>query len=93
MTYDFQTSYSAYKEPGKDRCREIVLQAIKQLGVCNDKQIAEYLKWPINRVTPRRGELETAGKIEGAGKGKNSEGRMVNWWRVKIEVKQGEMFV
>lgn len=90
--YDFQTSYPAFKEPGKDRCREIVLSAIKALGVCNDKQIAGYLNWPINRVTPRRGELITEGKIISDGKRKGN-GRLVNWWKVKIEVKQGELWI
>lgn len=89
MTYDYQTSYPAFKEPGKCESREKVLSAIRALGICNDKGIAEFLKWPINRVTPRRGELEIAGKIESAGKRKNSEGRTVNFWRVP---KQGLLF-
>lgn len=92
MTYDYQTSYQAYKEPGKDQCRDKVFEAIKRLGTCNDRQISEFLKWPINRVTPRRGELETEGKVESAGKRKNSEGRLVNWWRIKCLVIQGEFF-
>lgn len=90
MTYDYQTSLPAFKEPGKDRCREIVLSAIRTLGICNDKQIAEYLDWPINRVTPRRGELETAGRIVSDGKRKGKEGRLVNWWRLPIT--QGQLF-
>ena len=46
---------------GLAKSRRLVLQAIaalcKQQGSCCDKQIADYLGWPINRVTPRRGEL------------------------------------
>lgn len=41
-----------------------VLKAIDSLGVCNDKQIADYLNWPINRITPRRLELRKMGLIK-----------------------------
>ena len=92
MSYDYQTSLPAFKEPGKDICRSKVLDAIKKLGWCCDRQIAEFLDWPINRVTPRRGELFTAGKIENFGLRKY-EGRAVNWWRVKIEVIQSKLFI
>lgn len=91
MTYDFDTSYPAFKEPGKDRCREIVLSAIRTLGVCCDKQIAEYLGWEINRVTGRRGELLIEDKIVCVGKWKSGK-RTVNWWKVKIVVKQAQLF-
>lgn len=93
MTYDYQTSLPAYKAPGKDQCRDKVFEAIRVLGVCNDRQISEFLNWPINRVTPRRGELETEGKIVSDGKRKGKEGRLVNWWRIKCIVIQGEFFI
>ena len=63
MSYDYQSSLPAYKELGKDRCREIVLKAISSIGVCNDRQLSEHLNWPINRITPRRGELVQLGFI------------------------------
>ena len=84
MPYDFQTSYPAFQEnkKGKDACRQMVFIAIRKLKECNDKMIAEYLGWPINRITPRRGELVISGLVECAGKRKSGE-RTVNWWREK----------
>lgn len=90
--YDYKTSYPAYKEPGKDQCRGIVLAAVRTLGECNDKQIAAYLNWPINRVTPRRGELFIAGIVERSERRKNEDGRLVNWWRIKKQVVQTTLF-
>lgn len=83
MSYDYQTSYPAYKEKGKDVCRRKVFLAIKLLGECTDRMIADHLGWPINRVTPRRGELLSAGLIQPAGIRKDQESnRSVNWWKV-----------
>ena len=75
MSYDYISSLPAYKEnpKGKDFCRQQVLIAVKKLQPCNDRQIAEYLKWPINRVTPRRGELEKANLVVCAGKRKDEQ--------------------
>ena len=41
-----------------------VYEAIKVLGLVSDKKIAQFLGWPINTVTPRRGELAKMGAIE-----------------------------
>ena len=60
MGYDQISSGTAYREAAKsqrDYARQQVFIAIRKLQPCNDKQISEYLGWPINRVTPRRGEL------------------------------------
>lgn len=81
MSYDYQSSLPAYKELGKDKCRSIVFNAICILGICNDRQISEYLKWPINRVTPRRGELVQADHIIQYKKQIDPEtGRTVSYW-------------
>jgi hypothetical protein len=61
-----RTSVEAYfaltdKQIG-DRQR-IVLKAITELGPISDKQIAMILGWPINTVTPRRGELVEMGRV------------------------------
>lgn len=83
--YDFKTSMPAYRDAQKDinKKQQTVLDAIICLGTCNDHQIAEYLGWSINRVTPRRGELIEQGQIELAFKGKSFEtGRNVNFWKV-----------
>lgn len=94
MGYDFQTSLPAYKEPGKDSCRQKVFFAIKTLGECTDRMIAKHLDWPINRVTPRRGELTHAGIVEGAGVKKDQDGkRNVNWWKISpVTPKQGQLW-
>lgn len=83
--YDFTTSMPAYKEAQKNinTKQQTVLDAISKLGICCDHQIAEYLGWPINRVTPRRGELVDHGLIEMAFRGKDFEtGRTVNFWKL-----------
>ena len=49
---------------------------------CSDKDIAEGLGWTINRVTPRRGELEDLGIILSWGT-KLQNHRKVHIWRVK----------
>jgi hypothetical protein len=86
VSYDYQTSKPAYEEAKKNLpdTQFMVLKAISELLVCNDREIAERLNWPINRVTPRRGELETSGHIIQAGIYPDSRtGRRVNFWKVK----------
>jgi hypothetical protein len=83
--YDYNTSLPAYEEAKKNinKKQQDVLDAIKHLGVCCDHQIAEHLDWPINRVTPRRGELIDNGLVHIAFRGKDFEtGRTVNFWKV-----------
>jgi hypothetical protein len=45
--------------------------------------ISESLGWPINRVTPRRGELVSAGLIVEADRRRDVTGRLSIFWRVK----------
>lgn len=63
-----------------------VLAAIEQLGRDagrpSDQDIARHLGWTINRVTPRRGELEKAGLIVEAGTKRNAFNRQVQCWRI-----------
>ena len=59
-----------------------VFETIQQRQPCTDQQIAEALGWPINRVTPRRGELEKGGVIVSAGKVRTSSGRNAHSWRL-----------
>ena len=87
MPYDQTTSGAAYRETPaqtRDYCRQQVFIAIRKLQPCTDKQISEYLNWPINRVTPRRGELTEDELVVLAKKAEDpSSCRMVNWWMVK----------
>jgi hypothetical protein len=83
MIYDFISSLPAYKELGKDKCRQLVYLAIQEIGSCNDKQVAKHLNWPINRVTPRRGELVESGLVLQEKKQQDPEsGRTVSYWIV-----------
>jgi hypothetical protein len=82
MSYDYISSLPAYKELGKDQCRQIVFSAIKQLGSCNDREISEHLNWAINRITPRRGELVNSGLImQDSKKLDPTTGRTVSYWK------------
>lgn len=85
--YDYNTSLPAYKEAqvNINAKQQVILDAVQKLGICCDHQIAEYLDWPINRVTPRRGELLDAKLIQQAFRGKDFEtGRTVNFWKASI---------
>lgn len=96
MPYDHKTSGEAYhgtKESERDYCRQQVLIAIKKHGFCNDRQISEYLKWPINSVTPRRNELVESGEVVLKLKDKDPKtGRTVSYWEVKPEDYQPVLF-
>lgn len=52
-----------------------------QLASMTDKQIANYLGWEINVVTPRRGELVKMGMVRKAGI-VNQNGRSAISWEV-----------
>lgn len=81
--YDYVSSLPAYRE-NKDFCRQQVFIAIRKLQPCTDKQIAEYLNWPINRVTGRRGELVESGIIVMDRKDKDTAtDRLVSFWQIK----------
>ena len=93
MPYDYQCSAPAYELAKKriDYTRQAVLLAIKSLGRCTDKQIAAKLGWEINKVTPRRGELVTAGDVERAFRAPCSDsGVTVNYWQVKVVMGAGK---
>ena len=87
MSYKYDTSLPAYKEVLKnlgDKQR-IVCESIRALceksSMCTDRQIADNLGWPINRVTNRRGELVDAGLVIDAGVFPNDDGRKVHFWK------------
>lgn len=93
--YDFHSSMPAYKEnaKGKDYCRQMVLLAIRKLQCCNDREIAEYLGWPINRVTPRRGELVDSGLIVQRKKDQDpTTNRTVSYWIERPAIYQPSLF-
>lgn len=78
------TSKEAYDSLTKlsDKQRS-VLVAIKAIQPCTDYQLSLKLNWSINRITPRRGELETLGIIRDGGKVTGPSGRKAHVWLVK----------
>lgn len=79
------TSIDAYNDLDDVNHKQfIVYTAIKTLNEqgkrCTDKDIADFLEWEINRVTPRRYELEAQKKIKTSGKVSGYKGRSsYNW--------------
>ncbi len=45
----------------------VVYDTIARLGEATDKEIADALGWTINRVTPRRGELQAMYRVRCVG--------------------------
>ena len=91
--YDKETSLPAYQEAKQtvDYCRQQVFLTVRKLGVCTDKMISEKLGWPINRVTPRRGELVDNQLVESAYKGPDPvSNRTVNFWQEKKVIAGGK---
>ena len=79
-----QTSHEAFKTLKKVGDKQsVVLNAIRHLRECNDRQLSEYLRWPINRVTPRRGELVELGMVEESCRKPDVTGRLTIFWRVR----------
>lgn len=72
----------------KQRCRTSVLKAIIDLKEASDQDIAEYLGWTINRVTPRRGELFKNRKIYEKGTKISRYGKKVAVWAVRTDQEQ-----
>ena len=90
--YDYVSSLPAYKED-KTKCREVVLSAIKKLGICNDRQLSAHLGWAINRINPRRGELVESGLVRMAYKAPDPlSGRTVSFWCAKVYSTQQGLF-
>ena len=77
-----QTSLLAYEELNKGGLsvrQTSVLRAIKRCGVVSDKSLANVLNWPINCVTPRRGELVKAGVVVEVGVALENGRKVLVW--------------
>lgn len=78
-----ETSLEAYRDVrarlGERQRSVLLVLETAQAPLC-DREIAAILRWPINCVTPRRGELVDLGLVEDAGKMKYA-GRMRHFWR------------
>lgn len=61
--------------------RQKAVYQMLEAGKMTDKQIAETLGWPINEITPRRGELVKMGLVRKAGVIKQ-DGRSAILWEI-----------
>lgn len=85
------TSRWAYESVDLPARQLDVIVALLAMGEATDKQIAAHLAWPINRVTPRRGELHEKGLVARARLTVDPEtGRDVSVWR--LEPTQQDLF-
>lgn len=80
-----QTSLLAYNEVLGDlgRRQKQVLEAF-QIKDFTNQELSEYLKWPINTITPRVGELRIKGLVVEKERRKDkSTGRTAIVWGLK----------
>jgi hypothetical protein len=78
------TSRRAYETVDlSDRQRQ-VMDAIADLGEASDLEISGELHWPINCVTPRRGELVEIGLVVKSREKLGPSGRMCSVWRPAV---------
>ena len=75
------TSLAAYNlvKPTLGERQSAVLDALKSLVAATDLEIAKHLDWPINTVTPRRGELVELGLVHKRGE-ITQNGRAATTW-------------
>lgn len=80
-----QTSLEAYETiENLAEKRRKVFDAIQTLGEACNLDIAYYLKWSINRITPRTNELVKTGLvIESKRDITPRTGRKVIYWKIK----------
>ena len=81
-----QTSLMAFRSLSEDslnRMEKRVFEAIKRLYNPNNKEVAEFLGWSINRVTGRVNSLYKKGIIRLDGfKHDKDTGRLTKSWKV-----------
>ena len=69
----------------RDAARPQVLDAITELWCQDwrpsDQDVAAYLGWPINCITPRCGELLEPARADRGGDKRGPSGRRVAWWK------------
>lgn len=82
------TSREAYASllPKISEKQQLVLDALGELGIANNRAIAHQLGWEINRVTGRVNELRKLGRVELAYTNKDVTGKRTKCWRVKNPV-------
>jgi hypothetical protein len=80
-----ENSLAAYAELNLTERQKEVLQAFLSCGgvKMTDRQAAKQLRWEINRVDPRIGELVKMGALEECNRIRGPMGRMVRVSRIK----------
>ena len=64
------TSLEAYRALTREALGErqrLVFKALQEMGQASNKELSFALGWPINTITPRRGEIEDMGLIQCVG--------------------------
>jgi len=79
-----QTSLQAFEQVQEHlgENQNAVYDVIRRIGPCSNKDIALFLQWPINCVTPRTLELRKLGLVFDVGIGVQC-GKMVHFWGVE----------
>lgn len=75
-----KTTLEAYDSVDLTERQAEVLGALERLREASDQELAAALDWPINRVTPRRGELQALGLVHRARLKPGETGRTVSVW-------------
>lgn len=77
-----ETSREAYEsiKPQLGQKQERLLNVLQQYGPCTDKGLSALLGWPINTITPRRGELVSLQLVRDCGH-ITRDGRQATMWQ------------
>lgn len=67
IQYTSLEAYQALTKEALGQRQRLVFKALGMMGGASDKELSFALGWPINTITPRRGELEEMGLIECSG--------------------------
>ena len=89
------TSIQAYQndvKPTLGQRQRAVMEALRYRPEFTNNELAEYLQWPINTVTPRIFELRAKGKVEeSCRRADGVTGRKAIAWRIKKEIGQTKL--
>jgi predicted ArsR family transcriptional regulator len=89
------TSIQAYRNdvaPTLWQRQRAVMEALRNRPEFTNNELAEFLQWPINTVTPRIFELRAKGKVEESSRRQDGvTGRTAIAWRIKRETGQTKL--
>lgn len=87
MGYRYETSLPAYNSIKDDLSfkQKQVWDALYTQGEMTDQELSSFLKWPINTITPRRGELFEKGWVVMAGTKIGATKRSCVKWRAIVK--------